>query len=110
MAKNIPDELLEDVARRFRVLGDTTRLSLVREIMMAGELSIGALAESAGASQANVSKHLRILSDAGILSRRRDGTTVYVSIGDSSISGLCDIVCDRLQQQSEQAGKAFTNR
>jgi ArsR family transcriptional regulator len=64
-----------------------------------GEATIGELSEALDASQQNVSKHLAVLADAGILGRRKDGTDVYYRIGDEGLLTLCEDVCGSLQQQ-----------
>jgi len=110
MAESIPEDLLDDVAHRFRVLGDTTRLAMLRTLLDRGEMSVGELAEAIGAGQANVSKHLRLLTEAQVVARRQHGTTVFVSVSDPSITRLCDIVCDRLQEQAETRARVFANR
>jgi ArsR family transcriptional regulator len=110
MAEMIPEYLLDDVARRFRVLGDTTRLAMLRMLLQRGEMTVGDLAEAIGFGQANVSKHLRLLAEAQVVARRQQGTTVYVSVIDDTITRLCDIVCDRLQEQAETKARVFANR
>ena len=57
------------------------------------------LAERTGASQQNVSKHLTLLADVGILGRRRDGNRVYYRIVDDGVLGLCDQVCGSIESQ-----------
>jgi DNA-binding transcriptional ArsR family regulator len=52
--------------------------------------------EEMGCSQANVSRHLSLLYQEGLLARRKEGTTVYYSIGDASVEDLCKIVCARI--------------
>ena len=89
------DELLEIVAAQFRVLGDPTRLKLL-QALRPGELSVGNLAETVETSQANTSKHLGALLDAGFVTRRRaGGSTLYQVVGrvvflliDAVYSGL----------------------
>ena len=103
----IPDAMLERVARRFRVLGDATRLSILRLLVARGELSVGEIVDELGMSQANVSKHLRLLLDAGVLARRRDGTSAYYSAVDGSIERLCALVCDRIEEQAELEVRAM---
>ena len=56
----------------FETLADPTRLRLVEELR-AGERSVGALVEAVGMSQPGVSRHLRILHDAGFVRARADG-------------------------------------
>jgi DNA-binding transcriptional ArsR family regulator len=95
------------VAERFRVLGDATRLSILRVLREQGELNVGEICDALGGSQANVSKHLRTLSEAGIVGRRREGTAAYYRIIDPSITKLCDLVCNRLVLQAKEEARAF---
>ena len=67
----------------------------------------GALADATGATQANVSKHLGLLCDAGMLSRRKDGMHVYYAIADRMVFDLCDLVCSRLQKDLERKAAHF---
>jgi DNA-binding transcriptional ArsR family regulator len=94
----LPDELVELIARRFRVIGEPMRIRLL-DRLRAGEASVNELAEALGASQQNVSKHLGVLADAGILGRRKDGNHVYYRIVDEGVFGLCEQVCGSLQAQ-----------
>lgn len=109
MPDGLPAELLENVAERFRVLGDATRLSIVSTLIDDGELSVGQLVDALGAGQANVSKHLRLLHTAGVVSRRPEGTSVYYSVTDPSLMELCSIVCSRLRDQVERDARAFSS-
>jgi DNA-binding transcriptional ArsR family regulator len=70
------DELLALAASSFRLLADPTRLRLILALRQA-ELGVSAIAEAAGTSQANASKHLTALHSAGMIARRRDGGSVY---------------------------------
>lgn len=94
----LPDELLELVARRFRVIGEPMRIRLL-ESLRDSEASVSELAETIGTSQQNISKHLAVLADAGILGRRKDGNHVYYRIADTSVFALCDEVCSSVQRQ-----------
>ncbi|MFR0357379.1 ArsR/SmtB family transcription factor [Streptomyces sediminimaris] len=89
----IPDILLDDVAARFALLGDPTRLRVVRALHEAGECTVGETAEAAGTSVANASQHLQRLTGGGITARRRDGQAVRYRIVDETIEQLCAIVC-----------------
>jgi DNA-binding transcriptional ArsR family regulator len=89
----LSDEALEMVARRFRSLGESTRLKILSKIED-GEKTVGQLVDQIGSSQANVSKHLKVLLDAGVLARRVQGTSVYYSISDPVILKICNVVCD----------------
>jgi DNA-binding transcriptional ArsR family regulator len=94
----LPDELVELIARRFRVIGEPMRIRLL-DRLRTGEASVSELADALGASQQNVSKHLGVLADAGILGRRKDGNHVYYRIVDEGVFGLCEQVCGSLQAQ-----------
>jgi len=94
----LPRELAEVIARRFRVLGDPLRVRLLDQLRDE-ELSVSALAEQLGAGQQNVSKHLTVLADAGMLTRRKDGTHVYYRIADEGVFALCEQVCGSVQSQ-----------
>jgi DNA-binding transcriptional ArsR family regulator len=94
----LPDELVEVIARRFRVLAEPTRIKLL-DRLREGEASVNELTEALGASQQNVSKHLGLLSDVGVLGRRKDGNQVYYAIADKSVFDLCERVCGSVQQQ-----------
>ena len=107
MPTDLPVELLEHVADRFRVLGDATRLSIIRILLDEGELNVGEIVERLDTSQANISKHLRVLHDAGIVARRPDGTAAYFSVADPSLMPVCAIVCDRLRDQVAAEARTF---
>jgi len=94
----LPDELVELIARRFRVIGEPMRIKLL-DRLREGEASVNELSEALGASQQNVSKHLAVLADVGILGRRKDGTHVYYRIVDEGVFALCEQVCGSVQQQ-----------
>jgi DNA-binding transcriptional ArsR family regulator len=94
----IPQDLAELVARRFRVLAEPMRIRLL-DRLREGEATVGELSDGISASQQNVSKHLAVLADAGMLGRRKDGNRVYYRIVDESVFALCEQVCDAAQQQ-----------
>jgi DNA-binding transcriptional ArsR family regulator len=94
----LPDPLLELVAQRFRVLGEPMRIKLLDRLRDA-DATVGELQEAVGASQQNVSKHLAILRDAGMVSRSKEGTHVRYSISDPGILELCQHVCGGLRRQ-----------
>ncbi len=93
-------EALELVAARFRAMGEPLRLRILQDLE-GGERSVSALAERVESTQPNVSKHLKILQDAGLVKRRQQGTTVYYSIADEMVLELCDLICSRLRDRLE---------
>ena len=70
------------LADRFQALADPTRLRILA-LLRIMELSVGELAQILGQSQPRVSRHLKILSDAGVLERRKEGSWVFLTLSDS---------------------------
>jgi len=102
-------EALELVAARFRAMGEPLRLRLLQELE-GGERSVSALAESVDSTQPNVSKHLKILQDAGLVKRRQRGNTVFCSTADPIVFELCEIICSRPHDWIEARVGAFRAR
>lgn len=94
----LPDLLVELIAQRFRVIGEPMRIRLL-DALRDGPLTINELTEALGASQQNVSKHIGVLAQAGIVAREKDGNRVRCSIADQTIFELCELVCGGLRQQ-----------
>jgi DNA-binding transcriptional ArsR family regulator len=108
MDKNMSPLVVEMVAERFRVLSESIRLRLVNQLRD-GEMSVSELTRELNSSQPNISKHLKILTDSGILRRDQRGNTVYYSISDESIFQLCDVVCDSLGERLKEQANLFIN-
>jgi DNA-binding transcriptional ArsR family regulator len=100
---------LEIVAARFRALSDASRLQIL-QYLFNGERSVQELCELTELSQANVSKHLSLLADQGIVQRRRQGLFVYYSISDNTVYDLCDLVCNSVGKRYGQVMKEFSAR
>jgi len=95
----IPETLLEEAARRFALLGDPSRLRILSTLHAAGEVPVGELADRSGLTRTNLSQHLSRLAAAGLVGRRREGTTIYYRIVDESLGELCDLVCASLRER-----------
>ena len=63
----------------FRALADPTRLRIVH-LLRAMELAVGEIAQVAGQSQPRVSRHVRILAEAGLVERRKEGNWVFLRL------------------------------
>ena len=101
---DIPDELVELIAKRFRVIGEPMRIRILNHLRET-ERSVTQLVELTGATQQNVSKHLAVLHDAGIVARRKDGTQSLYRIIDDTVFQLCDEVCGSIQRQLSELGQ-----
>lgn len=102
-------EALALVAARFKVLAEPLRLRIIHELQ-GGEMSVSEITEAIESTQPNVSKHLKMLQDAGLIARRQEGNTVYCSIADKTVFELCDVVCSSLRQRLEAHAGAFGHR
>ena len=94
----IPNDLAELIARRFRAIGEPMRVRIL-DLLRDGELSVNALAERLHAGQQNVSKHLTVLAETGIVGRRKEGNHVYYRVVDESVFAICEQVCGSLHTQ-----------
>ena len=92
----VSPELLEFIASRFKVLAEPMRLRILHTIQP-GELTVTQIIEATGATQANVSKHLGVLTRAEMVGRRKEGLHVFYAISDPVIFELCDLVCNRMR-------------
>ena len=103
----LPDQLAELIAQRFRVLCEPMRIRLL-DALRDGEATVGELVDRLGASQQNVSKHLGVLHQAGIVSRAKDGVFVRYAIADSGVFDICEQVCGGLRQQITELDQILT--
>lgn len=94
----IPVDLAEMIAARMRVIGDPTRIRIL-DLLRGEELTVTEITERLCTSQQNASKHLGLLLAAGIVSRRKEGTSSIYSIADAGVYELCEQVCGGLQAQ-----------
>ena len=103
--QNLTGEAIELMAAKFRALGEISRLKL---IFAAGKdaKNVTELIAATGLSQANVSKHLRILTDAGLLIRRKKGIFVLYSTSNSDVFKLFKIGKTRLPKRCGLAGSS----
>ena len=102
----LPDPLIELIAQRFRVLGEPMRIKLLDRLRN-GEATVGELQEAVGASQQNVSKHLGVLLQAGMVSRAKRGTSSVYAVADESVFELCEQVCGGIRRQVSELGAAL---
>jgi DNA-binding transcriptional ArsR family regulator len=101
------DATLVLVARRFRTLGEPFRLRILQQLQV-GEKTVGELVEALDGNQPNISRHLQLLHDAGLVSRRRDGNSILYSIGDPIVFELCNLVCHNEVEKSRRGLKELT--
>jgi DNA-binding transcriptional ArsR family regulator len=98
--------VLAPVAEYFKMLSEVSRLQIL-SCLRSGAKNVNEIATETGLGQANLSKHLKILTQAGILSRQPQGVSVYYEISDPLIFELCELVCDRIYQRMQQQAEKF---
>lgn len=95
---------LERVAGLFRAFSEAGRLAIIQELK-SGEKSVSEIVDALPTSQANVSKQLKVLHEAGVLGRRKEGTQVIYRIEDPMVTDLCALVCDKLNRDMRKPAK-----
>lgn len=101
--------MVELVAQRFRMLGEPFRLRLLQQLE-SGEKTVNELVTAIDGNQSNVSKHLALLHDAGLVERRREGTFVVYAISDPLVFKLCDLVCRSETRKSKREFEELVGR
>lgn len=108
MNHQLSNPMIEEVSGLFSALGDASRLKILRSLLDSkGPLSQGAVAEAAGLSQANASKHLACLVRVGLVNREPEGNAVYFTPVMPLVSDLCDLVCDHVSDRAKMTYKAL---
>jgi DNA-binding transcriptional ArsR family regulator len=95
--QKLSDEAIELIAARFRVLGEASRLKLI-SALEDGAKNVSQLVKVTQLSQPNASRHLRTLTDAGVVVRHREKTEVYYAVAVPGIFELLMKVSRDLEQ------------
>jgi ArsR family transcriptional regulator len=104
--KKMSAETVSFVAARFKVLSETLRLQIL-QYLENGEASVTAVTRAVSSTQPNVSKHLKILQDEGLVAKRQEGNTVFYKIADESVFELCEVVCGSLKERFLERSAIF---
>lgn len=88
----IHGKMIELVARRFQILGEPCRLRIL-QVLEDRPMTVNQIVDELQENQPNISKHLQILFDAGLVGRERSGNNVLYSIADPVVFKLCELVC-----------------
>lgn len=100
--EGLTGQALQQVAAYFQALAEPTRLQILN-LLRGGERNVGELAQLCGFSAANVSRHLALLMQQGLVARESRGTSVYYRIADESVYALCDLVCGNIARGLERS-------
>ena len=96
--KNVDRQLYELHAGMCKVFTSPKRLEVI-SALRDGEKSVGALVKELRISQANLSQHLGILREKGVVKTRREGTTVFYSLAFPKIIKAFDIIREMLMEK-----------
>ncbi|MFZ0897685.1 MAG: metalloregulator ArsR/SmtB family transcription factor [Candidatus Sulfotelmatobacter sp.] len=97
----IHGKMIELVARRFHVLGEPCRLRILQALQDKA-MTVNQIVETLEGNQPNISKHLQILFDTGLVGRERWGNNVFYSVADPVVFKLCELVCRSTARQAAQ--------
>ena len=104
----LTDAMIEEASELFAALGDASRLKILRVLLDDGvPMNQGSIAEAAGLSQANTSKHLACLVRVGLAERNPDGNCVFFAPVLPLVSDLCDLVCGHVSERVRQSYHAL---
>ena len=84
-------QVFEQVAHYFSLLADPTRLRIL-SFLCGEERSVNEVVAQVGLTQANISRHLNILYRAGVVDRRREGSSVFYRVVDPNFVDICRTV------------------
>lgn len=99
-------DVLVAVADYFKVLSEVSRLHIL-QCLQSGPMNVMEISAATGLGQANLSKHLKVLTQAGILIRQPKGTSAYYEIADPMIFEFCGLACDRVSQRVLQQAESL---
>jgi DNA-binding transcriptional ArsR family regulator len=94
--EDLSDDAYSMLGERFKALSEPMWLRLIYALMDR-ERTVSELVGELGGSQANVSKHLRVLLEVGLVERRKQGLNSCYGIADPSVFEACDIMCSSIQ-------------
>jgi DNA-binding transcriptional ArsR family regulator len=97
--RDLTDADLEKVAEQFHMLSEPMRLKILQALRVEPQ-AVGEIVAATGTTQSNVSKHLWLLSSAGIITRHKDGQFVYYGLSNPLTLKLCELVHKELLKQS----------
>ncbi len=97
------DELLCDLSDLFKLFGDTTRIKILFSLFES-EMCVCAIAELLGMTQSAISHQLRILKDANLVGKRREGKTVYYHLSDDHVRAIVAQGFEHLIEESDVIG------
>ena len=94
------------LGERFKALSEPMRLRLIYALLDR-ERTVSELVEETGSSQANVSKHLKVLLEVDLVERRKQGLNSCYGIADPTVFEACDLMCSSIQERLQADLSSF---
>jgi ArsR family transcriptional regulator len=101
------EELYRVQAEFCKGMAHPKRIQILRTLKN-GEKTVGELARVTGIPQSNMSQHLAVLRQLGLLNTRRDGTNIYYAISDHRIVEACELVRSCIGERLKKAQIVLT--
>lgn len=95
------ERIFELHAEVCKTLSNAVRLKIINELQDS-EMTVGALAKKLGIRQANLSQHLSVLRQRGVVAARKDGVNVYYSISNPKIIRACNLIREVLMEHLQK--------
>jgi DNA-binding transcriptional ArsR family regulator len=105
-SRRLSDQAIEMVAFRCRLFGEPTRIRLL-ELLNEGDATVQQLTDRLRTTHPNVSKHLSLLHQAGVVSRRKEGATVRYALIDWTGWWLIEQLGASIAAQLDELREAF---
>ena len=82
---------MESLAQRIKAMGSPIRLSIIC-LLAEGEMPVQQICRELGSTQPNISQHLSVLFNQGLLQSRKEANWVYYSIADQQLKTVLEMV------------------
>ncbi|OPZ87844.1 MAG: Biofilm growth-associated repressor [bacterium ADurb.Bin429] len=102
------EEAVERIAHRFKMLAEPSRLRILFSLLT-GERSCAELIHETGIAQAALSRQLALLSEGGMVARRRAGAQVLYRIVDPALPKITEMTVRSLQHREQQLMRALAD-
>jgi ArsR family transcriptional regulator len=99
--------LQEFKAELFRSLGNPLRIRIIEALRSAGSLTVTEIQQRVGAEPSNVSQHLSLMRARGLVTSRREGTSIWYSIADKGTFQLLDVAREIFERQVAAQARAL---
>ena len=97
----MPDRISELHAELCKTLGSATRIEILNALRR-GEKTVGELSAALRVRQPNISQHLAVLRQRGVVTTRKDGVNIYYGVSNPKITQACELMKQVLVEQLKE--------